>query len=407
MSSSCQTRGQPGSAGRARGIRRRAPSAGGGACGLRRAARRRTRQWTRGRVIRVEERRSVPHGAVRATSVRRSVTATATSPRRPLKGRHALAEALLAEALRTLSIQRGFSDAEDEGGAGLEAEWSLRSGLARRARSWPGRDPHPGRGVRRLPQRRGDEGRRISRGSRSRAYLATRSPAGSMRSAQTSAAWKPGDRVGVGWHGGHCFVCDPVPQGRLHQLREGPDHRHHPGRRIRRVRGRPVRSGGAHPGRSRRGRGRPAPVRRRHHLQLAAQQRGEARATPSPCKASAAWATSRIQYAARMGFRTVALSHGSEKEALARELGAHEYVDTQKVDAAEGLRRLGGADLVLATAPHSAAIASTINGLKVARQAAHRRGGLRADSRYRRSRSSPARRSPAGRAAARSTPRRR
>ena len=63
-------------------------------------------------------------------------------------------------------------------------------------------------------------------------------------------------------------------------------------------------------------------------------------------------------------FRTVALSHGSEKEALARELGAHEYVDTQKVDAAEGLRRLGGADLVLATAPHSAAIASTVNGLK-------------------------------------------
>ena len=71
-----------------------------------------------------------------------------------------------------------------------------------------------------------------------------------------------------------------------------------------------------------------------------------------------------IQYAARMGFRTVALSHGSKKEALARELGAHEYVDTQKVDAAEGLRRLGGADLVLATAPHSAAIASTVNGLK-------------------------------------------
>ena len=72
-----------------------------------------------------------------------------------------------------------------------------------------------------------------------------------------------------------------------------------------------------------------------------------------------------IQYAARMGFRTIALSHGAEKEALARELGAHEYVDTQKVDAAEGLRRLGGADLVLATAPYSAAIASTINGLKV------------------------------------------
>jgi D-arabinose 1-dehydrogenase-like Zn-dependent alcohol dehydrogenase len=71
-----------------------------------------------------------------------------------------------------------------------------------------------------------------------------------------------------------------------------------------------------------------------------------------------------IQYAARMGFRTVAISRGADKEALARELGAHEYVDTQKVDAAEGLQKLGGADVMLATAPSSGAIASTVNGLK-------------------------------------------
>jgi len=65
-----------------------------------------------------------------------------------------------------------------------------------------------------------------------------------------------------------------------------------------------------------------------------------------------------------MGFRTIAISRGADKEALARELGAHEYVDTQKVGASEGLRALGGADLVLATAPNSEAIASTLNGLK-------------------------------------------
>ena len=65
-----------------------------------------------------------------------------------------------------------------------------------------------------------------------------------------------------------------------------------------------------------------------------------------------------------MGFRTVAISRGADKEALARELGAHEYVDTQKVAAAEGLQKLGGADLVLATAPNNEAIASTIDGLK-------------------------------------------
>ena len=71
-----------------------------------------------------------------------------------------------------------------------------------------------------------------------------------------------------------------------------------------------------------------------------------------------------IQYAARMGFHTVAISRGVDKRALAQELGAHEYIDTEEMDAGEGLRKLGGADLVLATAPHSGAIASTVNGLK-------------------------------------------
>jgi propanol-preferring alcohol dehydrogenase len=71
-----------------------------------------------------------------------------------------------------------------------------------------------------------------------------------------------------------------------------------------------------------------------------------------------------LQYSANMGFRTVAISRGADKEDLARHLGAHEYVDTEKTSAAEGLKKLGGADLVLATAPHSAAITSTLDGLK-------------------------------------------
>ncbi len=71
-----------------------------------------------------------------------------------------------------------------------------------------------------------------------------------------------------------------------------------------------------------------------------------------------------IQFANQLGFRTVALSSGSSKEALARELGAHDYVDTSKTTAAEGLQELGGAHLVLATAPHADAIASTVDGLR-------------------------------------------
>ncbi|MCB9886109.1 MAG: alcohol dehydrogenase catalytic domain-containing protein [Planctomycetes bacterium] len=71
-----------------------------------------------------------------------------------------------------------------------------------------------------------------------------------------------------------------------------------------------------------------------------------------------------IQYARQLGFRTVALSSGSSKEALARELGAHDYIDTGKTSAAEGLQALGGAHLVLATAPHADAISSTVEGLR-------------------------------------------
>ncbi len=71
-----------------------------------------------------------------------------------------------------------------------------------------------------------------------------------------------------------------------------------------------------------------------------------------------------VQYAAKMGFRTVAISRGADKAELAQKLGAHEYIDTQVTSAAEGLQKLGGADLVLCTAPNAEAISSTIGGLK-------------------------------------------
>src|SRR5207237_7052117 len=57
-----------------------------------------------------------------------------------------------------------------------------------------------------------------------------------------------------------------------------------------------------------------------------------------------------IQFARRMGFRTVAIARGREKEKLATELGAHKYIDSQVEDAAEALQRLGGAKAILATA---------------------------------------------------------
>jgi len=70
-----------------------------------------------------------------------------------------------------------------------------------------------------------------------------------------------------------------------------------------------------------------------------------------------------IQYARRMGFRTVALGLGRQSEKLAKELGAHEYIDSGAEDAGAKLRALGGADAILATAPSGKAMSGLVNGL--------------------------------------------
>jgi D-arabinose 1-dehydrogenase-like Zn-dependent alcohol dehydrogenase len=72
-----------------------------------------------------------------------------------------------------------------------------------------------------------------------------------------------------------------------------------------------------------------------------------------------------IQFARRMGFRTVALGRGADKEKLAKDLGAHTYIDTGVEDGAKALQKMGGADAILATAPSGEAIASIIEGLAV------------------------------------------
>jgi len=68
---------------------------------------------------------------------------------------------------------------------------------------------------------------------------------------------------------------------------------------------------------------------------------------------------------ARMGYRVVAIERGSDKEPLAKSLGAHLYLDTDGGDVARELRGLGGADAVLGTAPGGAAMGALIAGLKI------------------------------------------
>jgi D-arabinose 1-dehydrogenase-like Zn-dependent alcohol dehydrogenase len=70
-----------------------------------------------------------------------------------------------------------------------------------------------------------------------------------------------------------------------------------------------------------------------------------------------------VQFARKLGYRTVAISRGRDKEALAYQLGAHAFVDAEAIDAASELKKLGGARVILATAPNSKAISGLIDGL--------------------------------------------
>jgi len=70
-----------------------------------------------------------------------------------------------------------------------------------------------------------------------------------------------------------------------------------------------------------------------------------------------------VQYARQMGFRTVAIGRGKDKEELARKLGAHHYIDTDAGDGAAQLQKLGGARVILATAPSGKAISALVDGL--------------------------------------------
>src|SRR3984957_2190645 len=70
-----------------------------------------------------------------------------------------------------------------------------------------------------------------------------------------------------------------------------------------------------------------------------------------------------IQFANKFGYKVAAIGRGSENAALARKLGASDYIDSQSTNAAEALQKLGGAQVILATAPSSKAMFELIDGL--------------------------------------------
>ncbi|HKP13111.1 MAG TPA: alcohol dehydrogenase [Blastocatellia bacterium] len=176
--------------------------------------------------------------------------------------------------------------------------------------------------------------------------------------------WSEGQRVGVGWHGGHCFKCEPCRRGDFAMCVN------------RKVTGIDFDGGYAEYLIA------PSAALAAIPEELPAEEAG-----PFMCAGVTVYNALRnsgarggdvvaihgigglghlgVQYARRMGFKTVAVGRGRDKEPLARELGAHHYIDAVAGDAAAELQKLGGARVILATAPNADAISALVDGLSV------------------------------------------
>jgi propanol-preferring alcohol dehydrogenase len=175
-------------------------------------------------------------------------------------------------------------------------------------------------------------------------------------------SWTVGQRVGVGWHGGHCFVCEQCRRGDFAMCVN------------RKVTGIDFDGGYATHVMV------PAAALAAIPDDLPAEEAG-----PFMCAGVTVFNALRnsgaragevvavhgigglghlgVQYARRMGFNTVAINRGKDKEELARQLGAQHYVDATAQDVVAELQKLGGASVILATAPNAQAISGLVDGL--------------------------------------------
>jgi len=175
-------------------------------------------------------------------------------------------------------------------------------------------------------------------------------------------SWAVGQRVGVGWHGGHCFVCEQCRRGDFARCVN------------RKITGIDFDGGYAEYLIA------PAAVVAAIPDDLPAEEAG-----PFMCAGVTVFNALRnsgaragevvavhgigglghlgVQYARQMGFETVAINRGNDKEPLARQLGAHHYIDATAMDVVAELQKLGGANVILATAPNAQAISGLVDGL--------------------------------------------
>ncbi|HEX8568269.1 MAG TPA: alcohol dehydrogenase [Pyrinomonadaceae bacterium] len=176
------------------------------------------------------------------------------------------------------------------------------------------------------------------------------------------SGWTVGQRVGVGWHGGHDGTCTPCRRG---------DFRNCLNRKIPGI----SYDGGYQEYMA-------APV---EALVSMPETLNEAEAAPLLCAGNTTFNALRhsgalpgdlvavqgigglghlaIQFASKFGYRTVAIGYGAETETLAKKLGAIAYIDSKTANAAEELQKLGGARAIIATAPSSKAMSALVDGL--------------------------------------------
>lgn len=176
--------------------------------------------------------------------------------------------------------------------------------------------------------------------------------------------WQPGQRVGIGWHGGHCFKCDPCRRGDFINCENS------------------LVTGAHFDGGYAEYMAAPAEA-----AALVPDSLSSAEAAPLLCAGITTFNALRnsnlapgnfvavqgigglghlaIQYANKFGCKVAAISHSSNKRKLAKGLGAHHFIDAKNQDVVKELQKHGGADVILATAPNSRAITSIINGLGI------------------------------------------
>ncbi|MFY9610155.1 MAG: alcohol dehydrogenase [Blastocatellia bacterium] len=176
--------------------------------------------------------------------------------------------------------------------------------------------------------------------------------------------WTESQRVGVGWHGGYCGHCEPCRRGNFFACQWGQ------------VTGISYDGGYAD-----------YMVAHSSGLALIPEQLSAVEAGPLVCAGVTTFNSLRnsgarpndvvavlglgglghlaVQFAAKMGFKTVAIARGSDKGPLARQLGAHRYIDSQAEDAAAELVKMGGATVILATVTNAKAMSATLGGLGI------------------------------------------